>query len=308
MVDACLVANPRRRRFDELVRRTRPPGNFGTSLTNEYTTARIPICAGARFHLDDVLLAMRKWALMERSKSSDVVAQHGAVLQTIRVSLGHPLPLMQHVANTNLPQVFVCSMGGMEEDTLLERCSVAWGLRKGGVRAEYQSQIGGLCFMKNASVEDISTVCGVMHVPVLVVIKMKDYKNGYVKVKNLPLGSDEDVETRNLLPVVLDVLDGLAGGSKGGGGTRGVEETEGAVPGVGGEVGAGELDKNMTCFFVGQDGYHAERSRDLGGGKQIKVGRSVMKTLSTARSNVRNRLRSMMVDDRGQVSGLDVRG
>ena len=80
------------------------------------------------------------------------------------------------------------------------------------------------------------------------------------------------------------------------------------MPGVGGEVGAGELDKNMTCFFVGQDGYHAERSRDLGGGKQIKVGRSVMKTLSTARSNVRNRLRSMMVDDRGQVSGLDVRG
>ena len=283
-------------RFDELVRRTRPPGNFGTSLTNEYTTARIPICAGARFHLDDVLLAMRKWALMERSKSGDVVAQHGAVLQTIRVSLGHPLPLMQHVAKTNLPQVLVCSTGGMEEDTLVERCSVAWGLRRGGVRAEYQSQVGGLCIMKDASIEDISTVCGVMHVPILVVIKMKDYKNGYVKVKNLLLGSDEDVETRNLLPVVLDALDGAGGAAKGGG-----EEIQGgALVGVGGEVGVGELDKNMTCFFVGQDGYHAERSRDLGGGKQIKVGRSVMKTLSTARSNVKNRLRSMMVDDRGQ--------
>eukprot|EP00520_Triparma_pacifica_P003004 CAMPEP_0118671402 /NCGR_PEP_ID=MMETSP0785-20121206/21982_1 /TAXON_ID=91992 /ORGANISM="Bolidomonas pacifica, Strain CCMP 1866" /LENGTH=102 /DNA_ID=CAMNT_0006566283 /DNA_START=4 /DNA_END=309 /DNA_ORIENTATION=+ len=45
----------------------------------------------------------------------------------------------------------------------------------------------------------------------------------------------------------------------------------------------------MTCFYVGQDGYHAERSRDLGGGKQIKVGRSVMKTLKSARLNVRDR-------------------
>ena len=292
---------PLHSRFDELVRKSRPPGNFGSSLTNEYTTSRIPICAGARFNIDSILLAMRDWSLGERDKAADHVQGGGVGLQSIRLSLGHPMPLMHNVAKAALPQVIVCSTGGMESETLVERSRVAWGMRKGGVRAEYQSQLGGICFMKDASVEDISAVCGVMHVPVLVVVKMKDYKNGYVKVKNLPLGSDEDVEVRNLLPVVLDVLEGLWGEvGTGGGGRGGGEGAEGqGTSEGGGEIGRGEVDKNMTCFFVGQDGYHAERSRDLGGGKQIKVGRSIMKTLKTAREKIKDRMRDVVVSDRG---------
>lgn len=86
-------------RYDELVRRYRPPGNFGSSMLTQYTTASIPKCAGVRFSVGRLVQLVyehaaetgaqigESWQALDSTKFS--LDNQG--MELLRGSLGHPI-------------------------------------------------------------------------------------------------------------------------------------------------------------------------------------------------------------------------
>ena len=129
-------------RYDDLVRRYRPPGNFGSALLSFYTNASIPICAGVRFSVGKLVesLYIESVPLLSRlSTDTDPnvkFASDAAGVEYLRNSLGHPLSIAKSV------QVIVASTNGMDVASASERLIVASHLWANGISAEYLTHSG----------------------------------------------------------------------------------------------------------------------------------------------------------------------
>jgi translation initiation factor 2-alpha kinase 4 len=82
-------------RYDDLVRKSRPPGNFGSALFNTYTTSPIPKCAGIRFAIGRLVEMIYQENTIANeitsTESFDVTKGNANELEVVRNSMGHPL-------------------------------------------------------------------------------------------------------------------------------------------------------------------------------------------------------------------------
>ena len=129
-------------RYDDLVRKYRPPGNFGSALLSFYTNASIPICAGVRFSVGKLVESLYIESAPLASKPSPDVDANGrfasdaAGIEFLRNSLGHPLNVAKSV------RVIVASANGMDAASGSERLIVASHLWANGISAEYLTHSG----------------------------------------------------------------------------------------------------------------------------------------------------------------------
>jgi translation initiation factor 2-alpha kinase 4 len=131
-------------RYDDLVRKSIPPGNFGSALFNTYTTSPIPRCAGVRFAIGRLVELLYQENALSNAMSADTFdvtkgntseAVYG--MEAVRNSMGHPLNAMPSPT-----QCIVASGRGIDTATAQDRFIVASRLWAEGVSCDYLSQSG----------------------------------------------------------------------------------------------------------------------------------------------------------------------
>ena len=91
-------------RYDDLVRKYRPPGNFGSALLSFYTNASIPICVGVRFSVGRLVESLYIESAPLLSKLSPDIdanarfASDAAGIEFLRNCLGHPLNVAENLS------------------------------------------------------------------------------------------------------------------------------------------------------------------------------------------------------------------
>jgi len=170
-------------RFDELIRKFRPPGNFGSIQFEHYTPAPIPVAVGIRFFVNN--LAERFFFNSRRTQrnASDVI-------QNI---LGHP------IRSLNMVRCVVVSVNGMDSSCLGERALVSSRLWAAGISTEYLSQSGVFMkllnqpsgdFSNDWSLERVCRVCGILNIPFVIIVQPHLLKDkGAVRLRIISLRS-----------------------------------------------------------------------------------------------------------------------
>jgi hypothetical protein len=118
-------------RYDDLVRRFRPPGNFGASQVDKYTSAPIPVCTGVRFLIGSFVERVYKEAALE----SIIESQHIKALTTDSDILRRVLAI-PFLAKASV-QCIVVGMNGFDPTSIPERAMVASHLWANGISAEF---------------------------------------------------------------------------------------------------------------------------------------------------------------------------
>lgn len=123
--------------YEDIVRRFRPPGNFGSVQLDKYTSAPIPFCFGTRFFVRRFV----ERAYVEASNCAETEALASKVtsnadIESIRKSLGHPFQVFPSV------QCVIVGTNGFDTESLLSRAMVATKLWSDGISAEYVAQSG----------------------------------------------------------------------------------------------------------------------------------------------------------------------
>jgi hypothetical protein len=115
--------------YEEIVRKFRPPGNFGSMQFENYTSARIPMCIGIRFFIrrfvERAYVEASYAAEMEAHKTTGILTDD---LESLRRSLGHPTTVFPSI------QCLIVSMNGLDSESLLTRAKVASYLWADGIR------------------------------------------------------------------------------------------------------------------------------------------------------------------------------
>jgi histidyl-tRNA synthetase len=172
--------------FSDLVRKHRPPGNFGSAFANYYTTAPIPFCVGVRISVGRLveLLYNEAMGVVERSSLDgwNELLQKSSIdfqgLEILRQSLGHPLKYSETV------QCIVSSVHGMDSASTKERFMVASRLWQEGISAEYLPQSGVMLSVlkrlrddsseggaSDWSLTELVGVCALLNIPFLVIVQ-----------------------------------------------------------------------------------------------------------------------------------------
>jgi len=222
-------------RYDDLVRRSRPPGNFGSALFNEYTAASIPKCAGVRFSVGKLIeLAYLDSALSSTNNITEgllisdttkfSLIKHG--IDILRSSLAHPFNLVQSSI-----RCIVTGVNALDGADSFDRFVVASRLWAEGISAEYVAQSGVInSFIKENReelqgggtngwlAEDICGVCAILKIPFVVIVEphlLKDKKS--VRLRrvlfndsidtSLSSSSEHCVEINNLVWTIRDLSD-----------------------------------------------------------------------------------------------------
>jgi len=191
-------------RYDDLVRKSRPPGNFGS----KYTTASIPKCVGVRFaigklvellYLESSLSNIILLESFDISKGSNTDSRYG--LDAIRASLGVPIDAMPQPT-----QCVVVSVNGFDTATAKDRFIVASRLWTGGISCEYLSQSGLMTSLLKQqeeglqSFEELCGVCAIMKIPFVVIVQPHILKDkGTVRLRNVLLNGGLDSTERLVL-------------------------------------------------------------------------------------------------------------
>ncbi len=118
-------------RYEDLVRKFRPPGNFASIQVDKYTSAPIPMCIGARVfvrRLVDRAYLEATWRTSLECNDSEE--------DLMRWSLGQPDDVYSPV------HCVVVSMNGFDMETLSKRATIASVLWSEGISAEYVLQSG----------------------------------------------------------------------------------------------------------------------------------------------------------------------
>ena len=135
------------------IRKFRPPGNFASIQTNQYTTAKIPLGVGVRLFVGKLVERIYVDAAMARNEassgdsSSETAFSGGnkivsSSLDTMRKSLGHPF------STVNTVHCLVASFNGFDVASFSDRASVAARLWMEGVAAEYFGQGGAVTTLR----------------------------------------------------------------------------------------------------------------------------------------------------------------
>jgi len=156
-------------RFDDLVRKYRPPGNFGSSISNLYTTAPIPIAAGIRFFVHRIVDRLYEVCQYKKSLIDDNIND----MDDIRCMLGHPLQQINDIS------CMVASPNGFDSSSVQARAEVCSFLWAGGINAEYlphQAAFSSLLrieadeFSSDWTLEQIYHTCFLLRIPFLVIV------------------------------------------------------------------------------------------------------------------------------------------
>eukprot|EP00536_Pseudo-nitzschia_multiseries_P005127 jgi/Psemu1/323755/estExt_fgenesh1_pg.C_930022 len=172
-------------RYDELVRKSRPPGNFGSALFNAYTAAPIPKCVGVRFLVGKLIeLLYRETSISNKSLLESFDSAKGSntdvgyELDAIRGSLGTPLNAMPQPI-----QCMVASGNGLDANTAKDRLIVSSKLWSEGISCEYLAQSGIMANLlkqqreellgngSDWSLEELCGVCAIMKIPFVVIVQ-----------------------------------------------------------------------------------------------------------------------------------------
>jgi serine/threonine protein kinase len=189
--------------YSDLVRKHRPPGNFGSALFNYYTTAPIPMCAGVRFSVGKLVELLYIDAAVSSPKEVSTEGWNTTELDkqgidALRRSLGHPLNYAEYV------KCVVASVHGMDAASAPERFLVASRLWAEGISAEYLPQSGVmLSLLKRVrdepdtgagasdwSLIELYGVCALLKIPFVVIVQPHLLKDkGSVRLRRVAFDS-----------------------------------------------------------------------------------------------------------------------
>lgn len=252
-------------RYDDLVRRHRPPGNLGSS---------IPICAGCRFFVG---------SLVERAYLDSQGAEAGPVIRNTslqsqidaaRSSLGHPLPYAHPV------KCIVASVNGMDSATLCERARVAAQLVREGIPCDYVlSTSGMICSLvhkstsetgalgSDLSLDEICGIAAVLRIPCIVIVQPHLLKEkGSVRLRHLGIESfdEEFVPLQDLPAKVKEHLPSQAHTEEVSSSDKELTEQTATHPPIGRQSSQPEDRKTgpVDCIYVDEDMYYSGQDAD----------------------------------------------
>ncbi|GMH87525.1 hypothetical protein TL16_g10882 [Triparma laevis f. inornata] len=193
--------------------------------------------------------------------------------------------------NPHVPLVVILSPLGFDKLSHNFRYFIATRLWESGIRAEYESN--GLSVVGN-TLDKISKVCEGIGVEFLVLVNdnydsnnCESFSSTAVKLKRVTGDEEEDVQVDSLADIIYERLqlthDSIEQNSKFKDSNR-VKEGKGT---------------NMMCYYVGSDGFHRDSSKQLGGGKQVKVPIPILKIINTARDRLGAEIRSLHMSNLG---------
>lgn len=168
-------------RYDDLVRRFRPPGNFATSQVDQYTSASIPVCTGVRFFVGRLVAQKYVEAALSSRRENDHMLSLTSESDVLRRVLAHPFPPSPSV------KCIIVGMNGFDSASLSERAVVAAHLWSEGISAEYIPHSGVmLSLLKRQdsaneiavsdtnewTLDQICGVCSLLKIPFVVVVQL----------------------------------------------------------------------------------------------------------------------------------------
>jgi hypothetical protein len=213
--------------YSALVRQYRPPGNFAASVSNYYTTARIPQCAGIRLSVGKLVeLVYLKSTLRHSASNPSVESSHS--IDQLRECLGHPFSFAQSV------QVLVVSTQGMDHESTPERFLVASKLWNEGISAEYLPHSGIALSLARRLVDDdnkqdlvsdwslmeLQGACSLLQIPFLVIVqphllrdkgsvRLRQVSQDFIPASSSSGGSSESfVQVKALASTIRGLMDG----------------------------------------------------------------------------------------------------
>jgi hypothetical protein len=140
-------------RYDDLVRRFRPPGNFAASQVNQYTSAPIPVCTGVRFMVGAFVERVYVEAALKSRIESEKTTSLTADSDILRRVLAVP-----YISQKGSVQCVVVGTNGFDSASLPERAMVASHLWMKGISAEFIPHSGVILSLLKHSEADTSTV------------------------------------------------------------------------------------------------------------------------------------------------------
>mmetsp|Transcript_32678 Transcript_32678/g.49250 ORF Transcript_32678/g.49250 Transcript_32678/m.49250 type:complete len:460 (-) Transcript_32678:268-1647(-) len=168
-------------RYDDLVRRFRPPGNFATSQVNQYASAPIPICTGVRF----LVGAFVERVYVEAALISRIESEKTASLTTDTEILRRVLAV-PYISQQGSVQCLVVGTNGFDQDSLPERAMVASQLWMKGISAEFIPHSAVMMSLlkrsdndtgrvisdtKEWTLDQICDLCCLLHIPFVVIVQ-----------------------------------------------------------------------------------------------------------------------------------------
>ena len=141
-------------RFDELVRRFRPPGNFASSDVSKYTSAPIPVCTGVRFFIGPFVERIYVEAALRSRKESEK-----STLLTSESDVLRRLLAIPDLLQKGSVQCLIVGANGFDSASLCERAMVASHLWSNGISAEFIPHSGViLSLLKRSAIDTGATV------------------------------------------------------------------------------------------------------------------------------------------------------
>lgn len=167
-------------RYDDLVRRFRPPGNFASAELTGYSSSPIPICAGVRFFIGRIVEQLYQYSSVESKSLHNSNIHQTADIEILRKSLAHPFPKNPSVT------CIVAGTNGFDSSTLSERITVAAMLWAQGIATEYVPHSGVMTTLikqkgdgatGNTSdsalwtLDQICAICSIIKIPFVIVVQ-----------------------------------------------------------------------------------------------------------------------------------------
>jgi len=209
-------------RYEDLVRKFRPPGNLALAQVDQYTSAPIPMCVGVRISVDRLVeQAYAEASTLARIESDKVKnGSPSSELESVRRSLGHPSSMFSGV------QCIVVGMNGFDSETLSTRAAVASYLWSEGISAEYVPQSGVMMSLlqqniaqnsnfvsdrSNWKFDQIEGICRLLKIPFLIIVQDHLLREKGVRLRTVVdaypnFASSEDFVILTLLPSVIKDL------------------------------------------------------------------------------------------------------
>ena len=299
-------------RYDELVRRNRPPGNFGSALFSFYTNATIPKCVGVRIAVGklvelvylDAAFALARIASREKWSPSDFnqkFANDPNGMDFLRKSLGHPLTYATSV------QCMVASAHGLDAESASDRLVVASHLWRHGISAEYIAQSGVMLSLMQQktrgfddvggggvmahhasdwSMDELCGVCSLLKIPFVVIVQSHLLRDkGAVRLRRIVFDAIGTTTTGNETFVELERLASTISamtleGSTGVGVGVDIMIEGGVTNNDGSTKGLSSTLKKLECIYVDSDQYYDQgktiNKSEVPNWKNILKGRKVL--------------------------------
>lgn len=308
--------------FSDLVRKYRPPGNFGSALFNVYTTAPTPLCAGVRFSVGKLVELIYATAAVSGPK--DLSNEGWNVSETdkqgvdvLRRYLGHPLDYIESV------KCVVVSVHGMDAASAAERFVVASRLWMAGISAEYLPQSGVmLSLLKRLRDEPNATpaasdwslielygVCALLKIPFVVIVQPHLLKDkGSVRLRRVAFDSITSANSNEMF-VPLDELVTTILGDTAWSDENPEDQTEAttgpATSSRDHHRSSSNRQTQVECIYVDDDHYFGNE-RDIGK-NETPHWKSYLKAMKSATLAAETYLSSLQ-DPASQTSGSSIDG